>query len=347
MPSKGRYEPFEALGWKTFQIMNSAITFVCCVEAGPLEAMTIRMIESLRRWGGQFASAPVLAVTPRLGPRLMKQTIDLFQDQNVRYVRFAGAERFSWNNFMNKPNALLIAEREADTDFIAWLDSDILVLGEPGQMILAAEDAFAACAPDKNVGTSGAQDVNDPYWRQLGLALQIELESLPWIITETDHEKIRLYFNSGVFVFRRGHNFAAEFLSDCRKILQAKISSKYAGIFFTDQVALGLTVFRLGLCYKMLSHDHNYAVGSKSLEALNPSSMKSVKILHHHDAMWPALWPHLLGCLQESHPEVFFWLQSLGPLTNPLSGFGRLQLKVLKTMRSWQLQKFLKTCHTY
>ena len=166
---------------------------------------------------------------------------------------------------MNKPNALILAESEVNTGCIAWLDSDILVLGEPEQLALAEEEAFAACAPDKNVGTSGSHDVNDPYWRQLGMALQVEMEALPWIVTETDNKKIRLYFNSGVFVFRRGNNFAAEFLSDCRKILREKISSKNAGIFFTDQVALGLTAFRLGLRYKKLSHDHNYAVGSRSL----------------------------------------------------------------------------------
>ncbi len=204
----------------------------------------------------------------------MPQTLNLFQEQNVRYVKFIGDERFSWNNFMNKANALILAEREANTNCLAWLESDILLLGEPEQLVLAKEEAFAACAPDKNVGTSGSHDKNDPYWRQLGRTLQVEVEGLPWIVTETDKKKIRLYFNSGVFVFRRGNNFAVEFLSDCRKILEKKISSKYAGIFFTDQVALGLTAFRLGLCYKKLPYDHNYAVGSRSLEALNPAGIE-------------------------------------------------------------------------
>jgi len=248
---------------------------------------------------------------------------------------------------MNKPNALCLAEKEVNTNYLAWLDSDILILGEPEQLLLTAEEAFAACAPDKNVGTSGPQDVNDPYWRRLGAALQVEVDALPWVVTASDHEKIRLYFNSGVFIFRRGNNFAQEFLADCRKILQEKISSQYAGIFFTDQVALGLTAFRLRLPYKLLSQDHNYAVGSRSLEAFNSAKIKGVKILHHHDAMWPALWPTLLTSLKESHLEVFSWLQNLGPLTSPLNGLRRLQLRLLKAIRSWQLQNFLKDCHTY
>jgi hypothetical protein len=323
------------------------VTFVCCVEAGPLEAMTVRMIDSLRRWGGRLSRAPVLAVTPRLGPRLQIETLHFFQDHDVYYLKFTGDEKFTWNNFMNKPNALVLAEKVSDSSYLAWLDSDILILGEPEQLLLSGEEAFAACAPDKNVGTSGPHDANDPYWRQLGVALQVEIEALPWIFTESDNQKIRLYFNSGVFVFRRGHDFAREFLLDCRKILQEKISSQNAGIFFTDQVALGLTAFRLQLPYKLLTQNHNYAVGSKSLEAFNSETIKDVRILHHHDAMWPPLWPNLLNVLQESHPEIFLWLQSQGPLNNPLTHFGRLQLRLLKTVRSWQLQHFLRGCHTY
>jgi hypothetical protein len=327
--------------------MTAAVTFVCCVEAGPLELMTARMIASLRRWGGRFAAAPVLAVTPRRGPQLLPETHELFQEYGVRYVRYPVREQFSWNNFMNKPHALLLAEQEAETPCLAWLDSDILILGEPGQLALEATEAFAACAPDKNVGTAGPEDVNDPYWRQLGQALQVEVERLPWIVTAADRQKIRLYFNSGVFVFRREMHFAAAFLEACRSILQARISSKQAGIFFTDQVALGLTAFRLGLPYRLLDHDHNFAVGSKSLEALVPEKVREVKILHHHDAMWPPLWPRLLEVLRETHPEVYRWLQPLGPLTNPRRGFGRVYLKVLQAVRSWQQQQFVKTCHSY
>jgi len=327
--------------------MTAAVTFVCCVEAGPLESMTGRMITSLRRWGGRFASAPVLAVTPRRGPQLLPATRELFQEHGVRYVRYPVREQFSWNNFMNKPHALLLAEQEAETPCLAWLDSDILILGEPGQLALEATEAFAACAPDKNVGTAGPEDVNDPYWRRLGQALQVEVERLPWIVTAADRQKIRLYFNSGVFVFRREVHFAAAFLEACQSILQARISSRQAGIFFTDQVALGLTAFRLGLPYRLLDHDHNYAVGSKSLEALVPEKIREVKILHHHDAMWPPLWPRLLEVLRETHPEVYRWLQPLGPLANPRRGFGKVYLKVLQAIRSWQQQQFVKTCHSY
>ncbi len=63
--------------------------------------------------------------------------------------------------------------------------------------------------------------------------------------------------------------------------------------------------------------------------------------------MSPAFWPLLMASLKDSHPEVFRWLQTLGPLTNPTHGLRRLQLKVFKAVRSWQLQYFLRTCQSY
>ena len=58
----------------------SDITFVCCVESGSLESQTIRMVESLRRYGGKFANAPVIAVTPRFGAPLSKATLQVLKN---------------------------------------------------------------------------------------------------------------------------------------------------------------------------------------------------------------------------------------------------------------------------
>lgn len=43
-----------------------SMTVVACVESGVLEPLTIRMVDSLRRFGGRFANTEVVAVTPRL-----------------------------------------------------------------------------------------------------------------------------------------------------------------------------------------------------------------------------------------------------------------------------------------
>src|SRR5438105_1360667 len=107
------------------------LTFVCCVESGPLERMTLLLAESLRRWGGAFASCPVLAVTPRFGPWLSRATRAAFHRLDVTHLRLPGSNQHAWLGFLNKPAALAAAEQHALTPCLAWLDSDILVVGEP------------------------------------------------------------------------------------------------------------------------------------------------------------------------------------------------------------------------
>src|SRR5580700_3984300 len=91
---------------------NSSLmtTFVCCVESGGLESQTIRMVRSLRQHGGRVADAPIIAVTPRFGPPLSKNTTQVFNRLNVTHIRRAGNNPHPWFKFLNKPLALIAAE---------------------------------------------------------------------------------------------------------------------------------------------------------------------------------------------------------------------------------------------
>ena len=90
---------------KGLKAADPQITFICCVESGWLEDQTLRLIESLRRWGGRLANAPVIAVTPRFGPSLARQTHQAMDRLGVRYVRAAAKGDYAWFHFLNKPRA--------------------------------------------------------------------------------------------------------------------------------------------------------------------------------------------------------------------------------------------------
>jgi hypothetical protein len=95
-----------------------SITVVCCVESGPLETSTVMMVQSLRRWGGRFADIPVIAVTPRFGPPLMRSTRQRFDELSVQHLRRRLSRKFGWYSFLNKPLALVGAEPMVKTDLI-------------------------------------------------------------------------------------------------------------------------------------------------------------------------------------------------------------------------------------
>jgi hypothetical protein len=330
---------------------TSDVTFVCCVESGSLEFQTVRMVESLRRYGGKFATAPVVAVTPRLGPPLTRKTRQVFDYYEIEYLVLGSdmkSNHYSWNHFMNKPHAILaIDERSNRSEAIAWLDSDLLFVREPDQLNLSAGESFLACTPDRIGGTTGLTDALEPYWLSICRALNLEIESLPWVTTELEQAQVRYYFNSGMFVYRRETSFAKQYLENCTKILDARLSSKVCGFFFTDQIALGLTAFQLGLPLRSLPHSHNYTMGSSTHDLwYSEDALRQASILHYHDAMWPAFWPVLLDCLRHTHPEVEKWLSPLGPMKNQAPLHWRLVGKLLANFRKRTNNAYKRNCFT-
>ncbi len=326
-------------------ITNSSITFVCCVESGWLENQTVRMIESLRRWGGQFANAPVFAVTPRFGPPLAYLTYQAFERLNVQYLRYQAKSRYSWYNFMNKPFALLAAQERSTSECVGWLDSDLLFLGEPNQLNLNKEEDFIACTPDGYGATAGLGDSLEPYWQETCKSIGIDIEDLPWVVTELEKKRIRLYFNGGVFVYRRSTSFANHYVEACTRLLDTAISSKITGIFFHEQILVSLTMAKMGLSWRQLPHSHNYGIGSKIYDQwYSKEKLSAAKILHYHDFMWPKFWPIFIECLFDTHPDVAEWLSSLGPMQNESPPQWRVASKVINYFRLKQELAYKESC---
>jgi hypothetical protein len=142
-----------------------ATTCVCCIESGSMETQTLAMLQSLRKCGGQLASAPVLAVTPRMGPPLARATHRQLEKLGVVHRGSHAIRTYGWYNFLNKTLAVLEAERFATTPTVTWIDSDMLFLGEPTELWLGDDEDFAACTPDAVGATTGPGDGNEPFWR--------------------------------------------------------------------------------------------------------------------------------------------------------------------------------------
>ena len=324
------------------------IMFVCCVESGSLESQTVRMVQSLRQYGGKFASAPVVAVNSRFGPPLSRKTHQIFEQYEIEYLVLhsdMSSNHYSWNNYMNKPHAILAVNERSKSEAIGWLDSDLLFVNEPDQLNLRADESFLACTPDRIGGTTGLIDPLEPYWLSVCSLLNLDIDLLPWVTTEIEHERIRYYFNSGVFVYRRETSFAKQYLQNCTKILDARISSEVCGFFFTDQVALGLTAFQLGLPWRSLPYSHNCTMGSSTHNKwYSEDALRNACIIHYHDAMWFPFWLILLESLRNTHPEVEKWLAPLGPMSNQAPLQWRFMSKVLTNFRTLAKNTYKQNC---
>jgi hypothetical protein len=327
------------------------ISFVCCVESGALESYTVRLVESLRKFGGRYANAPLIAVTPRFGPPLSKATRDLFHSYDVKHIRPAPSHQYGWFKFFNKPLALVSAEEHIRTESVGFLDSDLLIVNEPERLTLASTEDFLAFPVEcKEMGTAGPGDPYEEFWRASCKVAGIELEALPWITTAQTQERVRLYFNSGLFVYRRGSGLAKEYLRLCRALLDSKIGTNAQGygLGIKEMISIGFAVITLGLKWRPLPYSYNYVMSSATHEHwYSLESLKNARIVHYHDAMWLPFWNTFLSCMHDAHPEISYWLSSLGPMNNDAPLQFRLLSRYLRAMRERRANRYLASCTIY
>jgi len=327
---------------------ESMITFVCCVESGSLESYTVRMVRSLRRYGGQFANAPIIAVNPRFGPPLSKKTRRIFDDSNVTYIRRPASTKYSWFKFLNKPFALTAAEELVHSETIGFLDSDLLFVGEPSQLtLLSSEDFLGFPVESKEMGTTGPGDPYEPLWREFCRTLDIDIESLPWVITSQTNQRVRLYFNGGIFVYRRSSHFSQSYLNLCLRLLDSGVATKAAGYAegVKEMSSVGFAVVKLGLPWRALPYSHDYSMCSGTHSTWYSEDMlRDARIVHYHDSMWPPFFDTFRECLHNTHPDVEHWLASQGPMRNYAPPQWRLLSKMLHKLRAKKETAYLHKC---
>ena len=145
----------------------------------------------------------------------------------------------------NKTVAMSYLEARATTDYVAFVDSDVLFAGEPEALV---SGEFTACVHStKHLASSGPEDARDPLWAQLCRVAKVELDDLPWVETHFDRARIRLYFNSGVFSYRRDSGFGQAWAQLCRALLDARVGPSDSKNHFLEQISLGLALVQAGL----------------------------------------------------------------------------------------------------
>jgi hypothetical protein len=328
--------------------MKPSITFVCCVESGPLEDNTLRMIESLRRYGGRFKDCDIVAVTPRFGPSLSSATLAFFERHRVRYIRARGHDRYAWFKFLNKPLAVKHAEAVATTDSIAWMDSDLLIVGEPDQLELEPGEDFRGFPVEcKEMGTTGPGDAYEQLWSKFGQRLGIGLDELPWVTAAETNERVRMYFNGGIFVYRRNSGFGDEYLRICIDLLDLKVGASHAhyNVGVKEMSAIGFAVVKLRQRWSTLPYSHDYVMMSRTHKSwYREDRLREARVVHYHDAMWPPFWDTFIDCLTRTHPEPAAWLRELGPMRNPAAPHRRLIGKLLRTLRERSELRYRSEC---
>jgi len=311
-------------------------TVVCCVEAGRIEEQTLRMVRSLRTWGGRLRGARVLAAYARAGAPLARATLRAFADLGVERIAAARENPAWWYDCANKIAAITAAERVADTPTMLWLDGDVLIAGEPAGLLLAAGVDFAGRGEILTPAVS-APPANyfEPYWRAVTAASGLDFDAFPMLHMGEPDPDIRFYLNAGVLAWRRGVGFPEALRADFRRLLRSRLVPSTGESHTIEQVAVSLAVRRLGLAFRHLDRrDHHMSFpGLLSGPGASPS-MARANLIHYSGSCGPGHWEVFLGRLRVERPELHDWLAPQGPIEHRLTPLQKALAVSLKAARS-------------
>jgi hypothetical protein len=158
----------------------------------------------------------------------------------------------------NKPLALAHAERHADTEFVTFLDTDILAWREPTAFLLdEATDIALVTDGTKTTASAGPGDPFEEYWMRL-YAL-VGATARPFVTTTLTGERVRGSWNSGVIALRRSAGIAAQWRDAMLRMLEDDFAPRAASYLRENNLLSAVAAARFDRM-RELSIAYNYPV---------------------------------------------------------------------------------------
>lgn len=236
------------------------VTFAVCVEPGPhrLEYKAAALFLTMRRNMGALSGAAVWAYAPRPGRDVAPWCRELMDHFEVRLIDEPLNAAHADYPLANKPIALAHAEAHATTEYVVFLDSDILVWREPREFLLP-DGVDIALVPDgtKTTASAGPGDRFEEYWLQLYDL--VGATARPFVTTILSKERLRGTWNSGVVPLRRKAGIAGRWRDAMERLLANDFSPREAGYLRENNLLSALAAAHHDR-YRELSVACNYPV---------------------------------------------------------------------------------------
>ena len=280
-------------------------------------------------------------IQPRYGSKLNIDTRIKLKELSAELIVDYKNNPYTWFNYANKIAAVKIAQSLSKTKLIAWLDSDILIANEPTELILENDIDFAARCEFLPPAVHSGETTHVPYWQLLCKLLDTNYANLPDLMCDHRNIQLKMYFNSGVFVWRRSTNFAQNYYDAFVKIIASKIA-QYDGNFFTaDQVILGPVIVSNGLKWKNLKYTTHHMTFQGQIDGpiASPRMDKSA-IIHYSKSFTTPYKDKMIIRIQEELPKIyFFFKKDIDSLQNIIIKPKTILAKLLKNYRGarWML----------
>ena len=264
----------------------SNFSFVCCIEAGRLEHQTCLMVSTFRKNAGEeLKDSLIYAISGRTGPKLSEETKQFLKNHNVEIINAYTYNPKPWFNYSNKIAAVSWAQENLHSKYLGWLDSDILIAGDFTKNLPSEFDFVGRCDSHSPVITENDQKYLK-YWMKLCQIINCNYDDIPWIYLEEANKKVKLYFNSGFFVWRKKSNFANLYRLNFIKLIDSKVATIDGSAWFADQVIISPIIISSKLKWHHLNTLDHHMVFSGHITGVDAAaSMNNSNLIHYSKSL--------------------------------------------------------------
>lgn len=159
----------------------------------------LRLIHSLRRFGGRLNETPVSICVPREFFAAASASEAAREAAQILPIGLPPSHK--WLYYSGKVYAAAAAEASTDSNTpLAWLDCDTIVLDEPHAFLLPPGIALAFRPVMHNRTGSLYDRTPNAYWTRIYDLLDLDDDLLFPMLSQADEQKIRAYFQAGCLV---------------------------------------------------------------------------------------------------------------------------------------------------
>lgn len=220
--------------------------------------MALLFARSLRAFGGSLRHSPVHTIAPRAGKDLSAQMRAKLREAGVHHEHRVLNSRFDHYPIANKVFVSAWVEETCESDVLVFVDSDVLVVSEPGLLTLADGSDVAVRPVDvRGAGVRDERDVEYAYWKRLYEMVDVFPASR--VETFLDRERILPYWNAGLVAARRDLGLFASWKRTFEQSLARGIVPA-GGLTFVDQTTLAATIVSRGLSVLAVPNAYSYPI---------------------------------------------------------------------------------------
>jgi hypothetical protein len=168
------------------------------------ETNALLLADSIRTFAGSLSRNPILYFTPKYGKQLSTAAKDRLVSLNVKAIPFKIDSETLQFPLAGDVFAAAVAESTvySQTDLLAWLGTNTVVLQEPEAFLLQKEKNLGYRPVHHTLVGSRYDKAIDEFWTLVYRYCKVPQDRIFPMKTHIDGTRIRPYFNAGMLITR-------------------------------------------------------------------------------------------------------------------------------------------------